>query len=255
MADRLQSKVAVVTGAARGIGRSIAGVFAQEGARLVLVDLDFAGGEQVAEEIRKGGGQAIFVRADVSQAEAVRRLIAEAVAFGKRIDVLVNNAAINYFGSATETPDEVWDRVMAVNVRSVFLSCKHVIPVMQKQGGGSIVNLASVAGVVGLKNLAAYTASKGAVVQLTKNLALDYAPWGIRVNALCPGVTATEMTLQLIADAPDPEATRRRYDLGRPLGRMGEPDEIARAALFLASDDSSYMTGSALIVDGGYCAG
>jgi NAD(P)-dependent dehydrogenase (short-subunit alcohol dehydrogenase family) len=222
---------------------------------VVLADVHEADGERVAAEIRSSGGKAKFVHTDVSIPAEVRRLIAQARAFGGRVDVLFNNAAINYFGKVTETPDDVWDRVMAVNVRSVFLGCKYTIPIMQEFGGGSIVNTASVAAVVGLKNLAAYTASKGAVMQLTRNLALDYASDGIRVNALCPGVTATRMTLKVIADSPDPAAARRRYDRGRPLGRMGEPMEIAQAALFLASDESSYMTGSYLLVDGGYCAG
>lgn len=254
MGDRLLGKVAILTGAATGIGKASALLFAQEGATLVLADIDEFNGQKVATEINTFGGRASFIRTDVSIKEDVQHLVEMAVDIGSRIDVLFNNAAINFFGKVTDTPEEVWDQVMAINVRGVYLGCKYTIPVMQKNGGGSIINTSSVAGIVGLKNLAAYTASKGAVLQLTKNLALDFAPYGIRVNALCPGVTATEMTLKVIADSPDPAATRRRYDTGRPMGRIGDPMEIARSALFLASDESSYMTGTYILADGGYCA-
>jgi meso-butanediol dehydrogenase / (S,S)-butanediol dehydrogenase / diacetyl reductase len=254
MGDRLRGKTAIVTGAATGIGKASSLLFAQEGAFLVLADLDEIKGHQVTSEISAAGGKAIFVPTDVSKADEVQYLVQEAVRVQGKVDVLFNNAAINFFGSVTDTPEEEWDRVIGVNVRSVFLGCKYTIPFMKDNGGGSIINTASVAGIVGLKNLAAYTASKGAVMQLTKNVALDYASFGIRINALCPGVTATEMTLKVIADSPDPDATRRRYDTGRPMGRIGEPNEIAQAALFLASDESTYITGTSLVVDGGYCA-
>lgn len=254
MGERLLGKVAIITGAATGIGKASALLFAQEGASVVLVDIDRDHGEEVAEQIRTSGGQASFFCADVSRTEDVRTLASSVVDLEGKIDVLFNNAAVNFFGKITDTGEDDWDRVMNVNVRGVFLGCKYVIPVMQKGDGGSIINTASAAAIVGLKNLAAYTASKGAVLQLTKNLALDYAADGIRVNALCPGVTATEMTLKLIDESPDPAGARRRFDTARPMRRMGEPLEIAKAALFLASDDSSYMTGAHLLVDGGYCA-
>ena len=254
MGERLRGKTAIITGAAAGIGKASALLFAQEGAAIILADLDKAGGEQLAAEICASGGQAAFVQTDVSSSQDVRNLIDQAVALQGKIDVLFNNAAINYSGRITDTPEEAWERVMGVNVRGVYLGCKYAIPVMQAGRGGSIINTASAAALVGLRNLAAYTASKGAVLQLTKNLALDYAASGIRVNALCPGVTATEMTLKLIDDAPDPDAERLRFDAARPMGRMGSPAEIAQAALFLASDESSYMTGTHLLVDGGYCA-
>ncbi len=254
MSQRLEGKVAIITGAAAGIGRASAQLFAAEGARVVIADLDEAGGKETARLIEEQNGTARFVQTDVTVPEQVQALMQTSVETYGRIDILFNNAAVNHFGRVTETFVEDWDRVMTVNVRSVFLGCKYVIPIMQRGGGGTIVNTASAAAIVGLKNLAAYTASKGAVLQLTKNLALDYAPDHIRVNALCPGVTATEMTLNVIASSPDPAAARARYDAGRPLGRMAEPLEIAQAALFLASDESSFMTGSYLLVDGGYCA-
>jgi NAD(P)-dependent dehydrogenase (short-subunit alcohol dehydrogenase family) len=254
MGNRLQGKVAVITGAAAGIGRAAAVLFAEEGARVAVADLDETGGNHTVERIRIGGGEAFFVSTNVTDPQQVEDLMQAVRSTYGRIDVLYNNAAVNFFGKITATPVEEWDRVMAVNVRSVYLCCKAVIPIMQAQGGGVIVNTASAAALVGLRNLAVYTASKGAVLQLTKNLALDYAADHIRVNALCPGVTATEMTLKMIANSPDPAAAKARYDSGRPLGRMGEPVEIARAALYLASDESSFMTGAHLVVDGGYTA-
>ncbi len=254
MGNRLQGKVAVITGAAAGIGRAAAILFAEEGARVAVADLDETGGNHTVERIRIGGGEATFVSTNVTDPQQVENLMQVVKSTYGRIDILYNNAAVNFFGKITATPVEEWDRVMAANVRSVYLCCKAVIPIMQAQGGGVIVNTASAAALVGLRNLAVYTASKGAVLQLTKNLALDYAADHIRVNALCPGVTATEMTLKVIANSPDPVAAKARYDSGRPLGRMAEPVEIARAALYLASDESSFMTGAHLVVDGGYTA-
>lgn len=254
MGERLAGKVAVITGAATGIGKQGALLFAEEGARVVVADIDENGGRQVVETITSSGGKAIFVKTNVIDATQVEALMQAAVSAYGRIDILYNNAAVNLYGKLTDTSEEDWDRVMRVNVKSVFLCCRAAIPIMKKTGGGTIVNTASTAALVGLRNLAAYTASKGAVLQLTKNLALDYAAEHIRVNALCPGVTGTEMTMKMIATSADPAATRARYDSGRPLGRMAEPVEIARAAIFLASDESSFMTGAPLSVDGGYTA-
>jgi len=254
MGERLAGKVAIITGSATGIGKQGAILFAKEGARIVVADLDEKGGHQTVDEIQAGGGTAAFVRTNVSDPAQVDNLVKTAKATYGRIDILYNNAAVNLYGKLTDTSEQDWDRVMSVNVKSVFLCCKAVIPVMRETGGGAIVNTASTAAIVGLRNLAVYTASKGAVLQLTKNLALDYAADHIRVNALCPGVTATEMTLKMIETSADPAATRARYDHGRPLNRMASPIEMARAALFLASDESSFMTGAPLIVDGGYVA-
>jgi NAD(P)-dependent dehydrogenase (short-subunit alcohol dehydrogenase family) len=254
MPSRLANKVAIITGAATGIGRAAALLFAQEGASLVVADVNEAGGQELVEQINSAQGEAIFVKADVTDQDQVAHLMqATLQAFGK-LDILYNNAAVNHFARLTNTTAEDWDRVMTVNVKSVFLCSKAAIPLMQANGGGVIVNTASAAAIVGLRNLAVYTASKGAVLQLTKNMALDYAADHIRVNALCPGVTATEMTLKVIESSPDPAAARQRFDSSRPLGRMADPLEIAKAALFLASDESSFMTGAHLVVDGGYTA-
>jgi NAD(P)-dependent dehydrogenase (short-subunit alcohol dehydrogenase family) len=252
---RLSEKVVIITGAGRGIGKCAALLFASEGARLALVDIDAENGESTANEVRSAGGEAIFIKTDLTDAEDVAHMVAAVLEKYGQIDVLYNNAGINHFGKLADTDEAAWDKVMAVNVKSVYLTCKHVIPVMAAQKKGSIVNTGSSASLVGLENLAVYTASKGAVLQLTRNMALDYAKDGIRVNALCPGVTTTEMTQQVIDDDPDPKAARERFDRVIPRGSMADPIEIANTALFLASDEASYVTGAAIPVDGGYTAG
>ncbi len=254
MEKRLAGKVVIITGASTGIGKAAAFLFADNGAKVVIADINLVGGEKVAETIQAEGNESIFIATDVTKPEQVDAMVRQTLEKYGRIDVLYNNAAINHYGKAVDTTLEDWNRVFSINVAGVFLCCKSVIPAMQAQGGGAIVNTASSAGLVGLRNLAAYTASKGAVLQFTKNLALDYAVDHIRVNALCPGVTATEMTMRVIEDDPDPVAARARFDRVIPRGAMAEPIEIARVALFLASDESSYMTGAAVPVDGGYTA-
>jgi len=254
VAGRLAEKVVIITGAGRGIGRAAALLFASEGARLALVDINEESGEAAAEEVRLQGGEAIYVKTDLTHSAQVKMMADTVVEKYGRIDVLYNNAGINHFGKVTDADEAAWDRVMAVNAKSVFLTCKFVIPIMAKQKKGVIINTGSAASLVGLANLSAYTASKGAVLQLTRNMALDYAKDGIRVNAICPGVTATEMTEQVIYDDPDPKAARERFDRVIPRGSMAAPIEIANAALFLASDESSYITGAAIPVDGGYTA-
>jgi meso-butanediol dehydrogenase/(S,S)-butanediol dehydrogenase/diacetyl reductase len=251
---RLADKVAIITGAGGGIGRAAARLFASEGAVVVVVDILANRGEGTVRRIEEDGGQALFVQADLCEADQVQRLVDRAMDRFRRIDVLYNNAGINLNATITDTAEEDWDRVMETNVKSVYLTCRSTIPHMVKQGGGSIINTASAAAIVGLRGLAAYTASKAAVLGLTRSIALDYAEHKIRANALCPGVTATEMTLSVIQAQPDPVKARRRYEVGRPLGRMAEPLEIAHAALFLASDESSFVTGAQLVVDGGYTA-
>lgn len=249
---KLSGKVAVVTGAASGIGRAAAQLFAAEGAKVVAADWDESQGEQVAEGIRASGGDTVFERVDVSQPEDVERMISTAVERYGGLDALFNNAGIE--GEQAPTADctlENWDRVIGVNLKGMFLGMKYAIPEMLKRGGGSIVNNASVAGLVGFPGRPAYCASKGGIIQLSKAAALEYAGRGIRVNVICPGVIATPMIDRAIQGA---EETRKAYEAMEPMGRFGTPEEVARLALFLASDDSSFCTGAPFIVDGGLVA-
>ena len=254
MAGRLSEKVIILTGAGRGIGREAAFLFASEDAQLVLVDINENNGVNTALKIQDNGGEAVFIKTDLTKSSQVKVMVEKVIKKFNRIDVLYNNAGINHFAKIADTDEAAWDKVMAVNVKSVFLTCKYVIPRMVVQRRGVIINTGSSASLVGLANLAAYTASKGAILQLTRNIALDYAKDGIRANAICPGVTATEMTEQVIKDDPDPKAARDRFDRVIPRGSMATPMEIANVALFLASDESSYITGAAIPVDGGYTA-
>lgn len=254
MTDRLKNKVAIITGAARGIGKAAAIIFAKEGAKVVIADLDDQGALNVVNQIKADGNEAMYVHTNLTSASDVEALVAQTVENYGKLDILYNNAGINLFAQLADTEEEDWDKVMQVNVKSVYLTCKYAIPVMKERGYGVILNTASAAAIVGLRNLAAYTASKGAVLQLTRNIALDYAKYGIRVNAICPGVTATEMTEKVILDDPDPVAARARFDRVIPRGTMAVPSEIAMAALFLVSDESSYIVGAAIPVDGGYTA-
>ncbi|MEL7643130.1 MAG: glucose 1-dehydrogenase, partial [bacterium] len=233
MTDRLKNKVAIITGAARGIGKAAAIIFAKEGAKVVIADLDDQGALNVVNQIKADGNEAMYVRTNLTSASDVEALVAQTVETYGKLDILYNNAGINLFAQLADTEEEDWDKVMQVNVKSVYLTCKYAIPVMKERGYGVILNTASAAAIVGLRNLAAYTASKGAVLQLTRNIALDYAKYGIRVNAICPGVTATEMTEKVILDDPDPVAARARFDRVIPRGTMAVPSEIAMAALFL----------------------
>lgn len=254
MAGRLTNKIIIITGAGQGIGRAAANLFAAEGAQLALVDINQDTGAEAVKLIRDNSGDAIFIKTDLTDASQVKAMTEKVVQNYGRIDVLYNNAGSNHFAKIADTTEAAWDRIMAVNVKSVFLTCKYVIPIMAAQGKGTIINTGSSASLVGLANLAAYTASKGAVLQLTRNIALDYAKDGIRANTLCPGVTATEMTNQVINADPDPKAARERFDRVIPRGSIASPEEIAHTALFLASDASSYITGAAIPVDGGYTA-
>lgn len=255
---RLKEKVALVTGAASGIGKSTALLFGQEGARVMCADLNGEGAEQTAREIVGAGGQAASVRADVSREEDVRRMVGEVVARWGRLDVLFNNAGMEFALPVTQTPVEQWDQLMGVNLRGVFLGCKHAVPEMIKQGGGAIVNTASVVGLVAAPSGSAYCASKGGVVLLTKSLAVELASFNIRVNAVCPGVIRTPMVERAVEMGEvltgSREESWRMLAKSQPIGRMGEPEEVARAVLFLASDEASLITGVALPVDGGWSA-
>jgi NAD(P)-dependent dehydrogenase (short-subunit alcohol dehydrogenase family) len=252
---KLQGKVAVVTGGASGIGRATALLFARESASVVVVDINEKAGRAVAEEIQSSGGSAIFVKCDVTNSDDCRMVIEKTLERFGRLDILFNNAGIIRRASVVDTTEEEWDRVMAVNVKSVFLCSKYAIPVMAEAGGGVIVNTASGWGLVGGKNAASYCASKAAVVNLTKAMAIDHGPQNIRVNAVCPGDTATDMLRGEARQLGASEEEFFKESADRPLGRVGKPEEIAEAVLFLASDASSFVTGTTLVVDGGGLAG
>jgi NAD(P)-dependent dehydrogenase (short-subunit alcohol dehydrogenase family) len=256
---RLQGKAAMITGAASGIGRATAKLFAQEGAKVILADINTKDGQITAATIVEAGGEAIFLEADLSQSEDVKRVVREAISNFGRIDVLHNNAGILIFSNVVDCTEEEWDRVMAVNLKSAFLLSKYTVPEMMKAGGGSIINTASIGGIVGAENATAYAASKGGMIQLTRSMALDYGPYHIRVNCICPGSTETPMlqhvwSVEGKALGKDINAMRQTYIQGRPLRRIGTPEDIAYAALYLASDESKFVTGTCLIVDGGVTA-
>jgi len=248
---RLKDKVALITGAGAGMGRASALLFAREGAKVAAVDWQRETGEETASLIRQAGGETFFIQADVSRSEDVKAMIQATIARWGRLDILFNNAGIVVQGTAEQTSEEEWDRQIAINLKGVFLGCKYAIPVMRAQGGGVIINMASVAGVIGIKNRAAYSASKGGVIGLTRALAADHVSENIRVNCICPGTIETPSLRDRIASAPDPIAARRQYEARQPIGRLGTPEEIAEAASYLASDAASFMTGNALIIDGG----
>ena len=248
----LKQKVAIITGAKSGIGLATALRFAAEGAKVVLADVRDA--QQEAREITEGGGEALFVQVDVSSESQVDTLIEKTIVAYGRLDVLVNNAGIELAKKVTDTTEAEWDRLMDVNLKGVFLCSKAAIPVMQRQGGGVIVNVASELGLVGGSEIAAYSASKGGVVQLTKAMAIDHADDQIRANCVCPGPVATPLLEAIVEASSNPEEERRSIVGKTLLKRVGRPEEIANVVLFLASEESSYMTGSAVVVDGGWTA-
>ena len=249
---RLKDKVCIVTGGGSGIGRATALLFADEGARLVVADKRNA--QTVAAECTAKGAQAIAVEADVARTADVKRMIEAAVVRFHRLDVLVNNAGYGITGSVVETEEDAWDALMAVNVRGVFLCCKHAIPVMKRNGGGVIVNTASVVAAIGIANRAAYCASKGAVAALTRAIAIDHVGDGIRCNAIAPGTIDTPYFDDILANSADREAARKALAARQLLGRLGTPEEIAAGILFLASEESRFATGTVLTLDGGMTA-
>ncbi|HEX9638493.1 MAG TPA: SDR family NAD(P)-dependent oxidoreductase [Acidobacteriota bacterium] len=252
----LAGKVALISGAASGIGRAIAMLFSAEGAAVAMVDRDGAGAEALARSVEQSGGRALALRADVTRAADCAAAVRAAAASWGRLDILVNSAGIIRRATVLETSETEWDQVMAVNLKSIFLLSKQSIPVMVAGGGGSIVNVASGWGLAGGPRAAAYCASKGAVVQLTKAMAIDHGPDRIRVNCVCPGDTDTPMLRAEAAQLGEPIERFLGAAAERPLRRIGRPEEIARAALFLASDAASFVTGAALVVDGGgLCSG
>ena len=252
MPGQLTGKVALVTGGASGIGRATALAFAREGAKLVIADTNAEGGQQTAHMIIENGGDATFVRVDVSKATEVEAMISKAVETYGRLDCAHNNAGILAGPQAptAEYPEDVWHHVLAINLTGVWLCMKYELQQMLQQGGGAIVNTASTAGLVGSRGASAHIASKHGVVGLTKAAALEYAQQGIRVNCVCPSVIRTPMTAQGMSD---PERLERILAV-LPIGRVGEPEEIAEAVVWLCSDAASFVTGHAMTVDGGYTA-
>lgn len=247
---KLANKIAVVTGAGSGMGKAAAILFAREGARVAAVDINEAQAKETAAEIGAAGGHAIAIRADVSKSEDARRMIDETVAKFGPPNIVYNNAGIegdsNYIANMTE---EQFDRVIAINLRGVFLGMKYALPHMVKAGGGSIINQASIAGMVAIKGGAAYSASKAGVIALTRVAALEYGRYNIRVNAICPGAIETPMAQRIRKGEPPKQHALNRISV---FGRMAEADEIAKVALFLASDDASFATGAPFVIDGGW---
>ena len=252
---RFERMVAVVTGGASGIGKATAHRFLEEGANVAIADISKEAGERVVSEMKAMGYEPLLVTGDVTKSADVKRMVGEVVEKFGRIDVLFSNAGILIEGTVEEVSEEDWDRTMAVNVKGVFLMAKEVVPHMLRQGKGVIVNNASCSGLVGDRGAIAYNTSKAAVVIMTKCLALDYAMHNIRVNCVCPGEIETPMFLQeASARGISPEEHRKDIAAHHPIGRLGRPKEVADAVLFLASDDSSFITGTAFSVDGGYTA-
>ncbi len=247
---RLENKVAFISGGARGIGGAQAKLFAREGAKVVIGDLLEEEGRKTEAEINETGGECLFVKLDVTSESEWRQAVTAAVARFGKLDVLVNNAGIYPVNTVEHTSSEEWDKVMEVNGKGVFLGTKVAIPELRKAGGGSIINLSSVAGIVGNKESSSYNASKGAVRLLTKTTAVQYAKEGIRANSIHPGTIETMMTAPYLAD----EAHRQDRLTRTPIGRLGTAEDIAYGALYLASDESSFITGSELVIDGGRTA-
>jgi NAD(P)-dependent dehydrogenase (short-subunit alcohol dehydrogenase family) len=249
--SRLDHKIAVITGAGTGIGRAIALAFAREGAKLVLVGRRKRPLEALAREVRNSP---LVLAGDISKQGDIDRILAEAAAHFGGLNVLVNNAGILHIGTAEQVTEAQWDETFNINVRGLWLLSRSVLPYMRKAGGGSIINVASVLGINGARYRASYAPSKGAVVLLTKCMAIDHGAENIRVNAICPSFVETDLTAEVIRKAPDPTAVRRERVAVHPIGRLGQPEDIAGVAVYLASDESAWVTGAALPVDGGYLA-
>ena len=251
MTSRLKGKVAIVTGAGTGIGRACALAMVEEGASLVLVGRRREKLERLAQTI---GKSVLVIAADVSRKADIDQVVASTVTQFGSINILLNNAGVLHIGNAEQITEEQWDQTFSINVRGLWLLSRAVLPHMRRAGGGSIVNIASVLGLNGARNRAAYAASKGAVVLLTKCMAIDYGHENIRVNAVCPSFVETDLTAAVLSTAADPQAVRRERIALHPIGRLGRPEDIAGLAVYLANDESSWVTGAVFPVDGGYLA-
>lgn len=251
---RLRNKVAVITGAGSGIGRTTALLFSEEGAKVAIVEIDKERGQDTVDMIRGKGQEALFIPTDITDPSQVKSMVNQVIeAYGK-MNILVNNAGLYLQGDAISTNEKQWDKIMAVNLRAAFLCCKYCIPRMIESGDGVVINVSSEAGIVAIKNQVAYNTSKAGLISLTKSIALDFASQNIRANCVCPGTTETALVASALAKQADPERARREVEKVRPANRLGKPEEIAYGILYLASDESPYATGAVLSIDGGYTA-
>ena len=251
---KLTNKVAIITGAGSGIGRNTALLFSKEGAKVVVADIDEKEGERTVSMVKEMDGSAICITTDVSNSSQVQKLVKATLDTYSRLDILINVAGIFTEGDVIHTSEDSWTHIIGVNLFGIFLCMKYCIPEMVKIGGGSVVNIASEAGLVGIANQVAYNVSKSGVIALTRSAAVDFATKNVRVNCICPGRVLTPLVEKVIKNSKDPEETRRVLSEDRPLQRMGNPDEIAAGILFLASDESKYTIGTVLSIDGGYTA-
>ena len=248
---RLKDKVAITTGAASGIGKATALLFAEHGAKVVVADIDESGANQTVSEIRDAGNEAIYIQTDVTRSDNTERMVQETVSKYGQLDILLSSAGIAMRLPVGDLPEEDWHRCLDVNLTGVYLCAKAAIPAMQKNGGGSIINLSSIYGLVGADVRAAYVASKGGVTNLTRGMALDYAEDNIRVNCICPGFVETPLVAGVVKTPKEYQNLADRH----PMRRLAQPEEIAYGALYLACDESAFVTGIALPIDGGYTAG
>lgn len=251
---RLKDKVAIITGAGSGIGQATAVLFSKEGAYVVIADIDKEKGTITLDLIKNQNGDAIFVETNVSNAESVRKMVNAALDNYGKIDILVNNAGIFFDAKVIDMTEDEWNRIMDINLKSVFLCCKYCIPEMIKNKSGSIVNVSSESGIIGEKDLSAYCVSKSGIIALTKCIAIEYAEYNIRANSVCPGTIETALVKDFIRKAADPAKALHNFQCVRPANRLGHPNEIAAGILYLASDESPYATGSILSIDGGFTA-